>query len=72
MVSVFPTGTTAYQPEDCWNGYTLVGGANLIDMNGLLLHRWDQIRLHAKLIPGGQVLGPTSDEHRLVQVDWNI
>jgi hypothetical protein len=40
--TVFPTGTTIYQPERCWNGYTVFQpmmheaaspGATLIDMN---------------------------------------
>ena len=36
--SVYPTGTTVYKPEKCWNGYTLFQaaetGALLVDMNG--------------------------------------
>ena len=37
--SVFPTGTTIYDPAKAWNGYTLhdipnQGGAILVDMNG--------------------------------------
>jgi len=37
--SVYPTGTTIYKPEKCWNGYTIFPGvenqgAYLIDMNG--------------------------------------
>ena len=36
--SIYPTGTTIYDPEKCWNGYTIYSaretGAALIDMNG--------------------------------------
>ena len=35
--SVFPTGTTIYDKDKCWNGYTIfpsAKGALLIDMNG--------------------------------------
>ena len=42
--SVFPTGTTIYNPEKCWNGYTLMPisgvGAVLIDMNGKVVKVW--------------------------------
>ena len=40
MYTVFPTGTTIYNPEKCYDGYTLylsktLGvGAVLVDMNG--------------------------------------
>ena len=70
MVSIFPTGTTLYYPERCWNGYTLLGGANLVDMNGRLQTSWDAIRDHAKLLPDGQVLGQGRDGNRIIQLDW--
>ena len=43
--SVYPTGTTIYDPEKCWNGYTCfrggVGGAvGIIDMNGNMVNLW--------------------------------
>jgi hypothetical protein len=47
--SIYPTGTTIYYPEKCWNGYTLFPaelhrnngyGAVLIDMNGNVVNRW--------------------------------
>ena len=39
MQTVFPTGTTIYKPDQCFNGYTLLRDENgvaalLIDMNG--------------------------------------
>ena len=44
--SVFPTGTTIYDPAKAWNGYTVLsplGGdaAIVIDMNGNVVKRWD-------------------------------
>ena len=70
MQSVFPTGTTVYDPERCWNGYTLLDGGNLVDMNGGLRKTWDGIGSHAKLIPNGCVLGQPRDRRRIVQLDW--
>ena len=36
--SVYPTGTTIFEPDKCWSGYTVFPasdvGATLIDMNG--------------------------------------
>ncbi|MFO7900023.1 MAG: aryl-sulfate sulfotransferase [Planctomycetota bacterium] len=69
MVSVYPTGTTIYRPDRCWNGYTMLAGATLIDMNGRVRGRWDDIQ-HGKPMPGGQVLGEARAGHRIVQVDW--
>ena len=46
--SVYPTGTTIYQPDRTWNGYTVLNSSLsevvLIDMNGTELHRWDGMR----------------------------
>ena len=55
MVSIYPTGTTLYDPGKCWNGYTLLGGGHLIDMNGEIHNTWPEL-MHAKFIPDGQVL----------------
>jgi hypothetical protein len=65
--SVYPTGTTIYDPEKCWNGYTIFQakevGATLIDT----------------ILPGGFVMGNSGlrssqygmqDQVDLVQVDW--
>jgi len=68
--SVFPTGTTIYYPEKCWNGYTLFQselhmknshGAVLIDMNGNAVNRWAGLDgFPNKMLPGGHVMGSTS------------
>src|SRR3954464_8060940 len=44
--SVYPTGTTIYDPAKAWNGFTvlspLAGQAVLvIDMNGAVVKRWE-------------------------------
>ncbi len=64
MYTVFPTGTTIYKPEKCFNGYTLypsktVGvGAVLVDMNGNAVRTWPQFdSFMINLLPGGTILG---------------
>jgi len=48
-VTIYPTGTTIYDPKKCWNGYTIFQpimfesaspGATLIDMNGNAVKQW--------------------------------
>jgi hypothetical protein len=67
--SIYPTGTTIYYPDKCWNGYTLFGaelhrnngrGAVLIDMNGNVVNRWQGLDgFPNKILPGGHVMGST-------------
>jgi len=67
--SVFPTGTTIYYPDKCWNGFTLFqselhmknsSGAVLIDMNGNVVNRWKGLDgFPNKMLPGGHVMGST-------------
>ena len=51
--SVFPHGTTIYNPEKCWNGYTIVplinDGVLLFDMNGNEVRRWNMHAMPPKL-----------------------
>ena len=66
-VSVFPTGTTIYDPLRSWNGYTLFQatmfrgtevGAVLIDMNGNVVNQWKGLDgIPNKMLPGGYVMG---------------
>lgn len=68
--SVYPTGTTIYDPEKCWNGYTLFQaelhhnnghGAVLIDMNGNVVNRWKGLDgFPNKMLPGGHIMGSTA------------
>ncbi len=60
--TVHPTGTTVYEPAECWNGYTVFQakdvGATIIDMNGNVVRQVK--RLHGfpnKLMPGGILMG---------------
>ena len=65
--SVYPTGTTIYNPEKCWNGYTIFPGvesqgAFLIDMNGKVVKHWEEIfgePIPNRILPGGYVVGST-------------
>ncbi len=68
-VSVYPTGTTIYDPAKCWNGYTVFQatlnqtptvGAVLIDMNGNVVNQWKGLDgMPNKMLPGGYVMGST-------------
>ena len=85
--TVYPTGTTTYEPKKCWNGYTIFQpgdtGATLIDMNGNVVNQWRDLRGFPspnKILPGGYVMGNTGirdprygfqDNVNLVQVDWD-
>jgi hypothetical protein len=67
--TVFPTGTTIYAPDKCWNGYTLFPaelhrnhgyGAVLINMNGNTVNRWPGLDgFPNKMLPGGYIMGST-------------
>ena len=84
-VTIYPTGTTIYNPRKCWNGYTVYQiperGAVLIDMNGKEWKLWEDLHgFPNKILPGGYVMGslgernPTyghQDQTDLVQVDWD-
>jgi hypothetical protein len=45
--SVYPAGTTLYQPAKTWNGYTVLSllrepGVVVIDMNGRVVKQWER------------------------------
>lgn len=83
--NVFPTGTTTYDPEKCWNGYTLFQvngkGATLIDMNGNVVRTWKDFNgFPNKMLPGGYIMGSLGvrkaeygyqDQADLTQIDWD-
>jgi hypothetical protein len=83
--SIYPTGTTIYNPEKCWNGYTIYiahqKGAALVDMNGRVVNLWEGLHgFPNKLLPGGHVMGSLGrrdpkygymDQTDLVQLDWD-
>ena len=62
--SVYPTGTTIYDPDRAWNGYTVLSPLQtpavlVIDMNGTVVKRWDGYNNSAggpaRVLPGGDV-----------------
>ncbi|WP_242868987.1 aryl-sulfate sulfotransferase, partial [Peptococcus niger] len=83
--TVHPTGTTVYNPDKAFNGYTLFQacehGATLIDMNGGVVNFWEDLQgFPNKLLPGGEVVGSLGernsefgwqDQTDLVQVDFD-
>ena len=85
LYNVFPMGTTIYDPEKAYNGYTLMQcqgiGAVLVDMNGNVVKVWKDVQgFPNKLLPGGYVMGSLGlrdpkygyqDQTDLVQVDWD-
>jgi hypothetical protein len=81
--TVFPTGTTIYKPDKCWNGFTIfsakvTGESTLIDMNGNVVKAWKEVSgFPARILPGGYIMGYVGtrpmhqDSTALVQADWN-
>ena len=85
--TIYPTGTTIYNPEKCWNGYTLFKGAGavlIIDMNGNEVNSWEGMGGHPpKMLPGGHVIGSSGrrtgathdgaqeEQSDIIQVDWD-
>lgn len=83
--SVHPMGTTIYDPEKAWSGYTIMPvsgvGAVLIDMNGNVVKTWKDLQgFPNKMLPGGYVMGSLGvrpaqfgyqDQTDVVQVDWD-
>src|SRR5438093_9440016 len=80
--SVYPTGTTIYDPDRAWNGFTVMSPLNteavlVIDMNGRVVKRWegfnDSAGGPARVLPGGFVLAasgarpPNQESVELVQ-----
>ncbi len=64
--SVYPTGTTRYEPDRAFGGYTVLSPlgetAVVIDMNGRVVKTWDGFVNSAggpvRVLPGGEVIGP--------------
>ena len=63
--SVYPTGTTIYDPSKTWNGYTVLSPLQteaviVIDMNGNVVKQWegfnDSAGGPARILPGGTVV----------------
>ncbi|MGH9236519.1 MAG: aryl-sulfate sulfotransferase [Vicinamibacterales bacterium] len=63
--SVFPTGTTIYDPARAWSGFTVLSplqtqAAVVIDMNGKVVKQWDGLNNSAggpsRVLPNGDVI----------------
>ena len=63
--SVYPTGTTIYDPAQTWSGFTVLSVLStqaviVIDMNGNVVKRWDGYNDSAggpaRILPGGGVI----------------
>ncbi|WP_166268078.1 arylsulfotransferase family protein [Providencia sp. M-27] len=83
--SIYPSGTTIFNKEKTFSGYTLFNapgkGALLIDMNGREVHLWQGVDgFPNKILPGGYLFGShglrspkygVQDQVDLVQFDWD-
>ncbi len=84
MTTVYPVGSTLYEPDACSNGYNLISGpgrVRLIDMNGRVAHSWsvdpDGRRgfIHrARLLKNGMLMllygGSDKANWGVVEFDW--
>jgi Arylsulfotransferase (ASST) len=84
--SIYPSGTTIYDPSKAHNGYTVFissgdTGGVLIDMNGNVVKTWPEFENVAggpvRLLPGGDAIGPVGalpphqESIALEQIDWD-
>lgn len=84
--TVYPTGTTIYDSERAWNGYTVFiapddTGGVLIDMNGETVKTWPEFDGLAggpvRILPGGHAMGgvgrrlPHQEARSVRQLDWD-
>jgi hypothetical protein len=84
--SVYPTGTTIYDPGRAWSGYTVLSPLNtpavvVIDMNGNVVKRWDGFVNSAggpaRVFPGGAVMAasganpPHQESLELIERDFD-
>lgn len=83
--NVYPMGTTIYDPEKAWSGYTIMSvvdiGAVLIDMNGNVVRTWKDFQgFPNKMLPGGHVMGSLGrrreqygyqDMADVTEIDWD-
>jgi hypothetical protein len=84
--TVYPTGTTIYDPDRAWNGYTVLSPLQaqavlVIDMNGNVVKRWEGFNNSAggpaRVLPGGGVIAasgarpPYQESLELIQRDFD-
>ena len=84
--SVYPTGTTLYEPARAWSGYTVLSllgtqAVVVIDMNGKVVKQWDGFNNSAggpaRVLPNGDVIAASGarpmrqESLELVQQDFD-
>lgn len=84
--SVFPTGTTRYDPDKAFNGFTVLSPLStptvvVIDMNGRVVKTWEGVNNSAggpaRILPNGDVISavgarpPHQESLGLVQLDFD-
>lgn len=84
--TVYPTGTTIYDPDRAWSGFTVLSplatpAVVVIDMNGTVVKRWEGFNNSAggpaRVLPGGHVIAaagarpPHQESLALVQRDFD-
>src|SRR5262245_11817181 len=84
--SVYPTGTTIYDPDRSWNGFTVLSPLQtqavlVIDMNGSVVKRWEDFNNSAggpaRVFPGGVVMSaggarpPHQESLELIRRDFD-
>jgi hypothetical protein len=84
--TVYPTGTTIYDPDRSWNGFTVLSplatqAVLVIDMNGTVVKRWDGLNNSAggpaRVLPDGVVMSasgarpPHQESLELVRRDFD-
>jgi len=73
--TVYPSGTTIYDPDRCYNGYTLEFEARhvpmLFDMNGNVVHAWKNVsgKGRMRLVENGHLVVITTNS-TVEEYDW--
>lgn len=83
MKTVYPIGTTLYNPTACSGGYNLIGASRevtLINMNGEVVHRWlvdpqgkKGFMHRVRLLPSGRLMvlfGGGERVNHVAEFDW--
>ena len=85
MKTVYKLGVTIYDPDKCFNGYTLfpypfLSKVLLIDMNGNKVRDWDLRAIRVKLLENGNIItvarkrgrdsGWKTGRNSIQELDW--
>jgi len=73
--SIYPTGTTIYDPRKAWNGFTLYAAGPttvLVDMNGSIAKSWEGVAgAPVKMLPGGHLMGSGGRQVGAKYLPWD-